>query len=95
MLWPNVSENVPPVQALLPLAFVYDPERPLMVEVTAPPKVKVADVALMETPVTVVPEWATVIVRPVKVRTPPRLQSPGVKVVVDPVKLLMIPMIVV
>ena len=66
-----------------------------MVELTAPPKVRVADVALMETPVTVVPECATVIVNPVTVRTPPTLQSPGVNTVVEPVKLLMIPMIVV
>ncbi len=95
MLWPSVSENVPPVQALLPFALVYDPEIPLMVEVTAPPKVKVADAALKETPLTVAPEWAMVIVIPVNVRTPSRLQSPGVKVVVDPVKLLIIPVIVV
>ena len=75
--------------------MVYDPKIPLRVELTAPPKVRVADVALIETPVTVVPECAIVIVRPVKVRTPPRLQSPGVNVVVAPVKLLMIPVIVV
>ena len=59
-----------------------------MVEVTALPKVRVAEVAATVTPVTVVPECAKVIVIPLNVIIPPRLALPTLKVVVEPSKLL-------
>ena len=66
-----------------------------MVEVTALPKVRVAEVAATVTPVTVVPECATVTVIPLSVIIPPRLASPTLNTVVEPVKLFMMPVIVV
>ena len=60
-----------------------------MLEVTPPPKVSVAEVALTATPVTVVPLCERVTVMPLKVMIPPRLASAGLNVVVDPLKLLM------